>query len=141
MRTRFVVNAMGLAFVAASFVACGGERTRTPEEWKAEVGQGFNAHAGDLKACYDNAGLKTKVSITVRLLAGKKEAADGSSSPISVQGADPGGAPAALVDCVKQAASAIELRPEDSHQASGSWVVTFDPDAAPSISPGTTPKS
>lgn len=141
MRSPRIFDTVGLAFAIVQGVACGRERMRTPDEWKTEVGQGFDAHAGVLKACYDDTGLKTKVSITVHLVAGKMEGTGGSSSPIRVQGVDPGSAPATLIDCVKQAASAIEIRPQDAHRASGSWVVTFDPDAAPSISPGVAPKS
>lgn len=129
------MKTIGVMVAVLVLAACGGVKTRTPDEWKKDVGQGFEAHAGELKACYDNSGLKTKVSVTVRLAASKQGSSEGGSSPIHVEGVDPGSTPAALVDCVKQAASSIAIRPEDTHEASGTWVVTFDPDAAPSAAP------
>ena len=79
MRIIFVAGA--LAFVVSSLVACAGVKTRTPDEWKTEIGHGLAAHAGDLKACYDNSGLKTKVSIGLRLIADKHQDSSGGSNP------------------------------------------------------------
>lgn len=133
---------LAIAFAPAiALVACGGVKTRTPDQWRTEVGQGFDGHAAELKACYDEAGLKTKVAITVHLIAGKQEGSSGNSNPISVESVDAGGAPGPLVDCVKRVANAISIRPEDKNEATGSWVVTFDPNVAPTVKATSAPKS
>jgi len=133
---------LAIAFAPAiALVACSGVKTRTPDQWRTEVGQGFDGHAAELKACYDEAGLKTKVAITVHLVAGKQEGSSGNSNPISVESVDAGGAPGPLVDCVKRVANAISIRPEDKNEATGSWVVTFDPAVAPKVTAAPAPKS
>lgn len=133
MNNRLIAGGLGALVLVST--ACGGERTRTPDQWRSDLSDAFAARSGDFKACYEKAGGQAKTSVSLRILAGKKVGPTGGSNPLSVQSAVGAGAPAGLVECVKQVVGGIELTPGDTKQAAGVWTVTFDPDADPAVAP------
>ena len=75
-----------LALATLSLTACAGVKTRTSTEWRADIGQGFANHSRELRACYDRSGLKTKVSLSLRLDVNKDKDKNGGWNAVSVQG-------------------------------------------------------
>lgn len=133
--------------IAPLAVAChGGDTTRTPDQFKADVNAALQAKLPDLRTCYQtsvaNGDVKGKVTINVRLdTLGTSTTAVWRDNDVPKSE----GSSKQLDACVDKILTGIGVSPLDKNFGRGTWSLVFDPDtldatATPAPAPGSLAK-